>query len=452
MLVVLACAWFGGLGPAVLLAPLLLVMARLHREAPDRWTAMPPQEMLALTIISALSVAVGLAGRYRRRVRAVTEIHSQQLRDQARALDQAAISFRDVGGRILQWSEGCERLFGYCAAEAEGQMQHELLRTRAAIPWDQVQLELLRNGQWCGELVQRHKDDRELHIATHWILYNDKSGRPIGVAEICNDVTELRHAEEGVREADRRKDQFLAMLAHELRNPLAPIRNGLQLLEMVPDDPQVLAETRAIMQRQLEQLITIVDDLLDVSRITRGKLAIHKSRVSLSEILTDAIAGIKPALAAAEHRLSVDVPDDVLWLDADRHRLTQVVTNVLDNAVKYTPSGGQITLTARRQQYQVIVTVKDTGVGISSDMLDRIFDMFTRVEENGSLAGLGIGLALVKSIVEMHGGSAHAHSEGHGRGAEVRIRLPLVAPASENAERPSMIPIAGRMSATRASC
>ena len=269
MVAVLTCAWFGGFGPALLLAPLLLLLARLLKDEPERWAAMKSQEMVGLVVVALLLPSIGLAGRYRRRIRAVTEQHAQKLRDQARALNQAAIVFRDVEGRVTQWSTGCERLFGWTAAEAVGQTLHELLQTRYPESLAEIQRELSDNGQWQAEVIHRHKDGSELHVAMHWILYRDQAGNPIGVAEIHNDVSELRRAEAAVREADRRKDEFLAMLAHELRNPLAPIRTGLELMKMAKNDAKLVEQTRGVMERQMQQLLTLVDDLLDVSRISR---------------------------------------------------------------------------------------------------------------------------------------------------------------------------------------
>lgn len=304
-------------------------------------------------------------------------------------------------------------------------------------PLEEIQAELVRIGQWQGEVVHRHKDGIELHVATHWILYRDKSGKPIGVAEVHNDVTDLRRAEAAVREADRRKDEFLAVLAHELRNPLAPIRTGLELLKLVKDNPQVIEETRCVMERQMRQLVTLVDDLLDVSRISRGKLELRKCQVALYEVVRSAVEAAKPTIDAAGHNLTVALPEAPAYLHADPHRLAQVLCNLLDNAAKYTPDGGRIWLTAERQGSEIVISIKDNGMGVPADVLERVFEMFTRSERiKITHSGLGIGLALVKSIIELHGGQVEARSEGPDRGAEFSVKLPLMLEATSTMQQP----------------
>jgi PAS domain S-box-containing protein len=428
MTAVLVFAWIGGLGPALLMSPLLLFLSRLVREEPERWIAMTSQESMGLAVVMLVTASTGLAGQYRRRIRAVTEQHAQKLRDQSRALNQAPIVFRSTDGRITEWHEGAERLCGWTADEAQGRMLHELLATRFPQPLEVIEAELARTGQWRGEVMSRHKNGSELHVAAHWILYRDNEDNPIGVAEVLSDVTELRRAEAAVREADQRKDEFLAMLAHELRNPLAPIRTGLELLRLVQDDPKQIETTREIMERQMKQLVTLVDDLLDVSRITRGKLELRKTSVALRDVVSTAVEAAQPGIDVAGHKLTVTLPTSDIYLQADPHRLAQVISNLLDNAAKYTPPGGAISLVAEGFENDVVVTVTDNGVGIPPDMLERVFEMFTRSSQDSKVqhAGLGIGLALVKQIVEMHGGQVEARSEGRGRGAQFILRLPIL--------------------------
>jgi signal transduction histidine kinase/CheY-like chemotaxis protein len=293
-------------------------------------------------------------------------------------------------------------------------------------------------------VILRHKEGDELHVATQWILYRDAAGNPIGVAEVLTDVTKLRRAEAAVREADRRKDEFLALLAHELRNPLAPIRTGLELMKILKDDPQQLDETHAIMERQMQQLVRLIDDLLDVSRISRGKLELRRARVALSDVVRSAVEANRPALDAAGHQLSVLLPADALSVHADPHRLAQVVSNLLDNAVKYTPRGGRISLEVRRDGADAVLSVKDNGIGIPEDMLDRVFEMFTRSKRDVEFAspGLGIGLALVRSIVQMHGGRVEVESGGERQGTELRIYLPLLVDATTTVQQPAISPAA----------
>jgi signal transduction histidine kinase len=250
---------------------------------------------------------------------------------------------------------------------------------------------------------------------------------------------ELRAYADALTEADRRKDEFLATLAHELRNPLSPIRNGLDILRASPTAPNA-EEIRDMMDRQLSHLVRLVDDLLDVSRVSQGKVELRKEQIAVSELIKTAVEASEPLISAGRHELILDPPNAEVWLDADLTRLSQVVSNLLNNAAKYTPEGGRIVLSARRERNEVLISVSDNGIGIPSDMLSRIFDLFTQVPDNRdrSRGGLGIGLALVKQLVEMHGGSIAAESGGRGNGSSFRLRLPVVeaAPASSTAEPP----------------
>lgn len=257
--------------------------------------------------------------------------------------------------------------------------------------------------------------------------------------QIAAQRDELKAYAEALTQADRRKDEFLATLAHELRNPLSPIRNGLDILRASPTAPNS-GEIHDMMDRQLSHLVRLVDDLLDVSRVTQGKVELRKKQIALSEILKTAVEASNPLISAGRHELIVDLPDTEVWLDADLTRLSQVVSNLLNNAAKYTPEGGRIVLSARRDREEALIDVSDNGIGIPSDMLPRVFDLFTQVRDNlaRSRGGLGIGLALVKQLVEMHGGSIAAESAGPAKGSSFRLRLPLVeaAPVAFSAAEP----------------
>jgi PAS domain S-box-containing protein len=242
------------------------------------------------------------------------------------------------------------------------------------------------------------------------------------------DITAQLQAEEALREADRRKDEFLAMLAHELRNPLAPIRTGLELLKLLTDDPVQLEETRSMMERQTRQLITLVDDLLDVSRITRSKLELRKCRILLSDAVASAVEASRPFIDEVGHTLEVRLPEHPLFVHADPNRLAQVISNLLNNAAKYTPEGGRIELSVEANCDDVEILVRDNGIGIPPEHLDKIFEMFAQIDrpQERGYTGLGIGLTLVKSLVTMHGGSIEAHSSGVNQGSTFRVRLPLL--------------------------
>jgi len=235
--------------------------------------------------------------------------------------------------------------------------------------------------------------------------------------------------EQSLRNADRHKDEFLAMLAHELRNPMAPIGNGLEILAIAGDDPQLREEVRSMMQRQFEHLVRLVDDLLDVSRIARGKIELRTEPMPLGSVVHRAVEAAQPLIDALGHRLDVQLPGKKLWIKADPVRMAQVVTNLLTNAARYTDAGGQITLGVREENGRAVVSVRDTGIGIAPEELVRVFDLFMQGNRGISRGhgGLGLGLTLVKSLVRMHGGEVEARSAGLGKGSEFLVRLPLIA-------------------------
>ncbi|MCB0322596.1 MAG: PAS domain-containing protein [Bdellovibrionales bacterium] len=242
------------------------------------------------------------------------------------------------------------------------------------------------------------------------------------------DITEQRHAEEALKDADRRKDEFLATLAHELRNPLAPLRTGLEVVRLANYDSSVVAKVHSTLERQTEQMVRLIDDLMDVSRITRGRLELRRKRVELEEVVQSAIEATRPLLDANRHHLEVSLPTESTPIHADPHRLAQILANLLNNAAKYTPSGGQIRLAAERNGTELLISVKDNGIGIPNRERERIFEMFAQVERSPQelSSGLGIGLTLVKSLVEMHRGQIEVTSAGPALGSEFRLRLPIL--------------------------
>jgi PAS domain S-box-containing protein len=263
----------------------------------------------------------------------------------------------------------------------------------------------------------------------------DDAGRVMFLAPTGTDITLRRQMEDSLRrlaadlsEADHRKDEFLATLAHELRNPLAPLRNGLQVMRLAGDNGLAVEQARTMMERQLGQMVRLVDDLLDVSRITRNKLELRRERVELDAVVRSAIETSRPLIEAAAHELTVTLPPASICLEADLTRLAQVFSNLLNNAAKYTRPGGHIWLTAQKLDNEILIGVKDNGMGIRPDMLSKVFDMFTQADRSleRTQGGLGIGLTLVKRLVEMHRGSVEARSEGLGHGSEFVVHLPIL--------------------------
>jgi CheY-like chemotaxis protein len=250
------------------------------------------------------------------------------------------------------------------------------------------------------------------------------------------DITARKQSELALMENNRRKDEFLAMLAHELRNPLAPISHVVEVFQQMEPQNATIDYARAILGRQVLQLRRLVDDLLDISRVTRGLITIKKEPLDISALMSRAVETISPSIQGRNQELTVDLPVTPIWVEADAVRLTQVFANVLDNASKFSAAGGTIALRAHQEDDQVVVVVKDNGLGIEADMLPQIFELFAQA--NKSLAresgGLGIGLTLVRELVRMHDGKVEATSAGLGAGTEVTVRLPVCAPRREESE------------------
>lgn len=364
-----------------------------------------------------------------------------------------AIFMTDPEGRATSWNEGVQRVLGFAEAEFIGRDIVPLIFTPEDVENGDAGRELQRaatTGTASDDRWMRRKDGSRFFAAGVTTALRDASGKLLGFSKVMRDQTdrnrleqELRQVAADLSEAARRKDEFLAMLAHELRNPLAPIRNGLQILKLADGNPKLLEQARTMMERQLAQMVRLVDDLLDVSRITRNKLELRKERVELSAVVNSAIETSRPLIETCGHNLTVQIPTEPIYLDADLTRLAQVLSNLLNNAAKYTERNGRIWLTAMppsplpsppaggRGQgeggEEVVITVRDTGVGIPPAMLPKVFDLFTQVERTLDRAqgGLGIGLTLVRRLVEMHGGTVAAHSEGTGQGSTFVVRLPI---------------------------
>jgi PAS domain S-box-containing protein len=303
-----------------------------------------------------------------------------------------------------------------------------------------------RAGNWEGEL-RLHNLHSGAQIPAYFkgFAVRDAEGKLTCLATITRDITAQKRAEDELRriaadlsEADHRKSEFLATLAHELRNPLAPIRTGLDLMRFAPGDAASVARVHEMMNRQLGHLIHLVDDLLDVARITRGKIDLKKEAVDLKTAVAMAAETSAAQIEAGGHHLELRLPDEPLEVEADVTRLVQVLSNLLNNAAKYTPAGGRITLEARREDGQAAVAVTDTGVGIPAESLGSVFEMFTQVRSSLDRAqgGLGIGLSLVRRLVELHGGRVSVASAGRGQGSTFTVRLPLRAPGEAAAGAP----------------
>jgi PAS domain S-box-containing protein len=348
-----------------------------------------------------------------------------------------AIFFLDLRGRVTTWNAGAERIFGYSQAEIVGQYF-----SRFFSPED-IQADVPERELHLAATAGRANDDRWLvrkDGARLWCngvttALWDEGGRPRGFAKVLRDRTEQKRLEEALhRRAEelahevRQKDEFLAVLAHELRNPLAPVRNALQVIRLRSHDAALVEQMRAMAERQVVYMTHLVDDLLDLSRISRGRMRLGKEPLNIARPVQQAVEGVQPLVRERGLTLSVSLPAETVHLEADLTRLQQVVGNLLSNAAKYTDPGGNIWLTVRQEGSELVLRVRDTGIGIAAEMLPRIFDLFVQAERrlDRSQGGLGIGLTLVRRLVAMHGGTVTAHSEGPGKGSEFVVRLPAL--------------------------
>ena len=367
-------------------------------------------------------------------------LSEERLATTLRSIGDAVIA-TDETGKVTMMNPIAENLTGWRLPEARGKPLEEIFRivneqTREVVesPVDKV----LREGGIVGlanHTVLIHKAGHETAIEDSGAPICDDTAAITGVVLVFRDATEERATKNALRLADRRKDEFLATLAHELRNPLAPIRQAAALAVHPGATPDKIRWSHAVIERQTAHMARLLDDLLDVSRITRGRLEVRRTRVALRAVVDAAVETARPAIDAGKHSLTVTLPDEPLALDADAFRISQVLANLLTNAAKYTANQGRIQLAAAQVGEDVEIRITDNGIGIASEDLPKIFEMFAQVKPtlDRKEAGLGIGLALSKALVELHGGTLEGRSEGLGKGSEFTIRLRLATPQQEEA-------------------
>ncbi|HEV3210345.1 MAG TPA: ATP-binding protein [Chthoniobacterales bacterium] len=340
-----------------------------------------------------------------------------------------AIFMLDARGHVASWNSGAERLKGYTAKEIIGR-HFSCFYPAEAIARRKPELELrqaIEAGYTEDEGWRIRKDGTRFWANVVITALFDKERNLLGFGKITRDLTERKKIE-WLQEADRQKDQFLALLGHELRTPLAAVHNSLNVISRPEASERDVEEARKIADRQVRQMTRLVDDLLDVARISRGKMKLRKNLVDIAQIINRAVDACRASIERRRHRLTVTVPTGPLWIKADPARIEQVIANLLSNATKYTETGGQILVQAEKDGTQAVVKIRDSGIGIDPEALPHIFNLFVqpvrRVDR--SEPGLGLGLALVKEIVELHGGSVEAFSAGVGQGSEFVVCLPCV--------------------------
>jgi len=403
------------------------------------------------TIIGYL--LIGTDNTARKQVEAERMLLDQAVRDQqfyTRSLIESnidALMATDPRGIITDVNKQMEALTGSTRDELIGAPFKDFFtdpeRAEAAIKM------VLGEGKVTDyELTARARGGKETVVSYNATTFHDRDRKLRGVFAAARDVTERKRYEQSLQEADRRKNEFLAMLAHELRNPLAPMRNALQIMRLTANQdaqrPQedAIQTATAMMERQVGQMVRLVDDLLDVSRISRGTIELRRVRVELASAIHHAVEAARPQYMAMDHTLTVILPPRPIFLHADMTRLAQVLGNLLNNACKYTPHHGQMCLEVQRDGKHAMIRLRDNGIGIAADKLPRIFDMFVQIDTSleRSVSGLGIGLTLVKSLVELHDGTVEAHSGGLSQGSEFKVRLPIL----EEMPEPPRLPTPGQ--------
>ena len=373
--------------------------------------------------------------------RRVIEMENLRQVDAARFLVSIVESSEDaiigvsLDGRIQTWNGAAERLYLYSASEAVGQPITMLIPKDRKDEEDRLIARIIAGERISHfDTVRCDRNGRAIPVSLTISPVRDDKGQIVGTSKMVRDITEAKEAERRIyslmselREADARKDEFLAILAHELRGPLAPIRHRLEILKLAGDNPPMRKESIEKVDQQVVQLVRLVDDLLDVSRITRNKLELKRETLELGDAITQAVEIARPMAEAQGHKVVVSVPMQSMKIDADPVRIAQIFGNLLQNAYKYSEPGATVWLSVERQGSDVRISIRDSGIGISPELLPRIFDLFTqaRTKSDRTQAGLGLGLTLVKQLVTMHGGTVEARSEGLGKGSEFIVRLPL---------------------------
>ena len=370
----------------------------------------------------------------------------EQFRLMLESVKDYAIFMLDREGHVLTWNSGAQTIKGYASHEVLGR-HFSMFFTAQDVAAEAPAQELAtaaRDGRAVSEGWRVRKDGRLFWASVVLTPVLDTEGRLHGYAKVTRDLSEQRRLSE-LERSNRRTQEFIAMLAHELRNPLAPIRNAVSILQAHRGLPQPVHRVGEVIGRQITHLTRLVDDLLDVGRIVTGKIVLKHDRIDYGQVVMNSIEAVRPSIDERHHRLVLDLPDEPIAITGDATRLAQALQNLLQNASRYTPDGGEIAVSARLDDHHVVTTVRDSGVGIAPDAIDRIFELFAQ-EHGGSghEGGLGIGLPLARSLIEQHGGRLSAASDGIGHGSTFTVVLPL-------RER-SMIVARGALDSTESAC
>jgi len=364
----------------------------------------------------------------RRRAEESLRLSEERFRLLVEAVEDYAIFMLDTDGRVVSWNAGAERIKGYAAHEIIGKHFSAFYPEDARRKkWPEQELALARDhGRFEDEGPRLRKDGTTFWANVVISAVFERDGTLRGFAKVTRDLTDRRRVE-ALEDASRKTNEFLAMLAHELRNPLAPMANALKLLARAPTSDPTELWVREVLERQTGQMSRLVDDLLDVSRVTRAAMVLDRKPLDARRSLRNALDAARQWIEEGRHRLTLDIADERLEVDGDEVRLNQVFQNLLHNAAKYTPEGGEIHVAARREGEEAVISVRDSGVGMAPELVESAFEIFKQGSQSLDRphGGLGVGLTLVQRLVQLHGGKVEARSEGPGKGSEFVVRLPL---------------------------
>lgn len=455
-------AWLGGPGPGLLSVVMAAATANYLFVDAERGFSLSGSGLWAtgLFILSAAPVALLCAALREAALRAARANEALRRQSDLLRLSHDGIFVFGLDGPIETWNRGAEEMYGWTEREALGRDPHGLLQTVFPEPLADVEAQLRGLGRWNGTLVHRTRDGRTLTVSARFQLVHEGDG-VARVLETNRDITDRALAEERIlelnrdlaqradelRDADRRKDEFLAVLSHELRNPLMPIKYSLHVLDRVAPDSDHARRARAVIEHQVTQMTRLVEDLLDIGRIKRGKVRLETRPLDFAAVVRRTADDLGSVFQARGITLETRAPEHAIIVEGDEVRLAEVVSNLLHNAAKFTGARGRAEVAVEEVSGEAVLSVRDDGVGIAPEMLSEIWNPFTQgCDGERSAGGLGLGLALVKGLVELHGGSVAARSDGIGRGAELEVRLPRAeAAAAPRAGRELVKPHARRV-------
>jgi signal transduction histidine kinase len=460
VIAVTVSAWYGGLKPG-LLATVLSALLVVFLFVPPHYTfkVIDPRISVALIFFVVSGITISLVCNALHKALRTLEQSEAKALQHVKAIEHRDQALRDAQQQLHLITDSMSALVTRCTSDLKyswvskpyadwlKKSRNEIIGGTIKDTIGKAAFDVL--GPYYertlkGETVRLELEVDFQTIGRRWVnsVYTPTfgiDGKPDGWVGVVIDIDAPKRAEEALRTTDRRKDTFLAVLAHELRNPLAPMRNALELMKRSDANPLIDQRARTTIERQLSHMVRLVDDLLDLSRINSDKLELQKQPVALSEVVSQAVETVRPLIVEARHELSIDLPVEPLELNADTVRLSQAFSNLLNNACKYTDAGGLISVTALRDNGHVVVSIRDNGMGIPTDLSPKIFEMFTQADHSRERhnGGLGIGLALVKRLVEMHEGEVSAGANPTGQGSEFLVKLPLMSvPKAKESSNP----------------